>query len=152
MHSTVPKNGHLFPDECQTNDDCPLSKKCVRNECVDPCLTTSCGDRAECRVEYHTAVCYCPNTLQGNPLVQCINVGCRRHDDCNDDEQCDFKSQQCKPLCSPSPCAPGAQCDAKNHREHCSCISPLEGNGFVFCARRKSREPHPGLPEHVVRY
>lgn len=127
----------LLPDECLTNDDCPLSKACVSQECVDPCLRTSCGHRAECEVNYHTARCLCPQGLQGNPLVSCQAVGCQQDEDCDQKERCDFSSQQCIRLCQGQTCAQGAICDARNHKESCTCRPPLEGDGYVYCERRK---------------
>jgi hypothetical protein len=36
--------------ECVTNNECPLSKACVRKECKDPCIGT-CGSNAQCKYE-----------------------------------------------------------------------------------------------------
>ena len=124
-----------FADECLKNSDCPLTKACVAESCVDPCLTTSCGQRAECRVEQHQSRCYCPVGLQGNPLVQCIEVGCVSHDDCADNERCDYSRQSCEPLCKANKCAHGADCIAENHRESCHCRLPLKGDGYSFCTK-----------------
>ena len=48
--------------------------------CVDPCTLTQCGRGAQCRAEYHQAVCYCPSGLKGDPKVECANSKqtCRR--------------------------------------------------------------------------
>ena len=132
-------NPVIFTDECLTDDDCPLTKACVSQECVDPCLRTSCGSRAECQVEYHRPHCYCPISLQGNPLVSCDEVGCRQDEDCRGNERCEYLSQNCVPLCQQSPCAVGASCVAQNHREICNCIHPLQGDGYTFCDQRKLR-------------
>ena len=75
--------------------------------------------------------------MQGNPYVRCEKVQCRRDTDCHDTEKCDRAQQKCVPLCQDSPCTRGAQCDARNHREHCTCLPPLEGDGFVVCTQRK---------------
>ena len=131
-------NSKLIPDECLTNDDCPFDKACLSQECIDPCLQTSCGQNAQCSVEFHQSRCFCPQGLQGNPLVRCYEVGCRTDSDCRDSEKCDFSSQTCTPLCQGSPCVEGARCDARNHQEVCECIPPLKGNGKIYCERRKN--------------
>ena len=119
--------------ECLTNNDCPYDKACQNQECVNPCLTTSCGSNAICEVEYHQSRCICSPGLQGNPLVSCTEVGCRSDNDCNDREKCNHQTQSCEPLCQRSPCARSATCEAKNHRENCICPPPLQGDGFAFC-------------------
>ena len=126
-----------LPDECRVNPDCPLTKACRSEECVDPCQTTSCGENADCQVDYHTPKCVCRQGLQGNPYVRCEKVQCTRDTDCHDSEKCDRLEQKCVPLCQGSPCARGAQCDARNHREQCTCTPPLQGDGYVVCTQRK---------------
>lgn len=69
--------------------------------------------------------------------MKCVEVGCQRHEDCGDKEICNLSSQKCLPLCSRSPCAVGATCSAANHNEFCTCDPPLQGDGNVFCERRK---------------
>ena len=56
--------------ECETNADCDRSKACERNKCVDPCPGV-CGFRAECRVQVHVAMCYCPAGYEGDPFTSC---------------------------------------------------------------------------------
>lgn len=125
----------LSTDECQVNDDCPLDKACISQECQDPCRGTSCGTRAECKVEYHYPICFCPRGLQGNPLVACIEVGCLHDDECHHTERCDKVRGECVPLCLGQPCAVGASCTAQNHREVCNCDPPLQGDGHVYCTQ-----------------
>ena len=133
----------IFSDECQVNPDCPLDKACKNNECVNPCLTTICGTRALCEVDFHTAVCVCPLGLQGNPLVACFEAGCSSNNDCATNEICDyvpgtsFTKKECQPLCAPGNCAQGADCEARDHREICTCRHPLIGDGYVSCSERK---------------
>ena len=124
-------------DECKVNADCPLTKACVSQECVDPCLTTSCGTNAQCQVDFHTAKCVCRPGLQGNPYVKCLEVECRLDTDCGDRERCDRSKQECVPLCVEDPCALGATCEARNHKEYCTCNPPLQGDGYVSCTERK---------------
>lgn len=133
-----------FSDECLINDDCPLTKACVSKECVDPCLNTVCGSRALCKVEYHTAVCYCPPGLQGNERVGCIEVKCTTNSDCAGNEKCDYprgsQRKECIPLCQGQVCAFGATCSASNHQEECSCRPPLKGDGYASCTERKKSQ------------
>ena len=131
-------------DQCLTNADCPLTKACISDKCVDPCLSTFCGERAQCNVEFHKSHCYCPQGLQGNPLVKCLSVGCQSHSDCRKDETCDYLLHDCTPLCVDSPCAEGAYCEADNHKELCHCKLPLKGDGRVYCGRRKNKRQRYG--------
>ena len=134
---------YSFVDECQVDNDCPLDKACKSQECVNPCLTTICGTRAQCEVDFHTAICVCPPGLQGNPLVACIEAGCSSNSDCATTEKCDFvpgsgfTRKECQPLCRPGNCAQGAECSARDHREVCTCRYPLIGDGHVSCVERK---------------
>ena len=128
---------HNVADECKVNADCPQTKACVSQECVDPCLTTSCGTNAQCQVDFHTAKCVCRPGLQGNPYVKCLEVECRLDTDCGDRERCDRSIQECVPLCVDDPCALGATCEARNHKEYCTCNPPLQGDGYVSCTERK---------------
>ena len=126
-----------FQYECLIDDDCPYDKACVNKECTNPCQKVLCGERAECKAEAHKAVCFCPLGLQGNPLVACREVGCRSNSECPTTEVCDYlpsgSKKECQPLCIRNPCATGARCEAQNHRETCTCIHPLQGDGYVSC-------------------
>lgn len=57
--------------ECITNVDCPADRTCLRNKCIDPCIGT-CGKDAECSVNNHAVVCFCPKESTGNPFVACV--------------------------------------------------------------------------------
>lgn len=135
----IPTNKpYIFsPDECVHNNDCPFDKACIANECGNPCLTTSCGTGAMCKIDNHSPVCYCPVGLQGNAILECKPVGCHNDDDCQTNEVCSRGSGKCRALCTGQPCARGAECSAYNHREHCQCIPPLQGDGFVYCTECK---------------
>ena len=65
----------LFPappqPECRIDPDCPKTKACVREECVNPCHTTTCGINAECRVNNHRALCICKPGYEGDPYEIC---------------------------------------------------------------------------------
>ena len=135
-----------FLDECQVDRDCPLDKACKSQECVNPCLTTQCGSKAQCEVDFHTPICVCSPGLQGNPLVACIEAGCSSNNECATDQVCDFAPgsgftrKECQALCNPGNCARGADCTAKDHRETCICRYPLIGDGYAACLERKLRQ------------
>ena len=131
-----------FKYECLVDDDCPFDKACVNKECTNPCNRLICGSRAECRVDRHEAICFCPPGLQGNPVIACQEVGCQSNDDCSDREKCDYvtggsSKKECMPLCRSNPCAQGASCNAQNHQEICVCNPPLIGDGYATCYERK---------------
>ena len=131
-----------FLDECQVDSDCPYSKHCKDKECKDPCLEIQCGRRAICITQDHRAVCECPSSLQGNPLVSCTEAGCSSSLECSDNEKCDYVTpsstrKECEPLCRKNPCARGASCTTSNHREICTCDYPLQGDGYISCTECK---------------
>ena len=127
----------LFLDECSVDIDCPFSKECRNQECVDPCDYISCGSQALCKAESHIGICYCPQGLQGNPIVNCVEVGCQQDNDCSTSERCNRGTGNCTPLCTGQPCAQGAYCKASQHREICTCVAPLKGDGHIYCAECK---------------
>lgn len=57
--------------ECTVNSDCPPSRACINNKCVNPC-PGSCGLNADCRVLSHQPSCYCPPGYTGNPYSRCF--------------------------------------------------------------------------------
>lgn len=136
LHSRFSK--YYFLDECQVNADCPLDKACVSNKCINPCRQTSCGDRAECKVDYHQPRCVCPPGLQGNPIVKCVAVECHNDNDCASDEKCNPLTNKCFPVCQAERCgADEAICSGVDHRKVCSCPPPLLGNGNVYCGLKR---------------
>lgn len=56
--------------ECVLNTDCPKTKACVNNKCVDPCPGV-CGLNAECNVINHSPSCSCIPGYTGDPLTAC---------------------------------------------------------------------------------
>lgn len=104
--------------ECVTNAECASDKACINRKCSDPC-PGSCGQQAECRVLAHSAMCYCPSGLTGDPFTQCVR-------------------QQEPPTeivipCSPSPCGPNALCRAHNGLSICQCLPDYYGNPYEAC-------------------
>lgn len=60
---------------CQYNEDCPPDKLCDRLNriCINPCLSDSCGENAECTPKNHAAECRCPPGSRGNPHLSCTS-------------------------------------------------------------------------------
>lgn len=56
--------------ECIINSECPLTKACINQKCVDPC-PGSCGYNAECQVINHVPICHCLNGFTGDPFTGC---------------------------------------------------------------------------------
>ncbi|KAK4014726.1 neurogenic locus notch homolog protein 1 [Daphnia magna] len=106
--------------ECTQHEECRPSQACFNLKCVDPCQG-ACGDRAECRVENHKAICSCPKGYTGHPFT-----ACRPFD----------KSD----LCNPNPCGTDADCKPGtdrqgNDRPVCFCRVGYLGDPLVGCRR-----------------
>ncbi|KAG5669566.1 hypothetical protein PVAND_017453 [Polypedilum vanderplanki] len=43
--------------ECISNYECPTDKTCVKNECIDLCQFSNCGENSECIVQNHKMTC-----------------------------------------------------------------------------------------------
>lgn len=56
--------------ECVISSECPLSKACVNQKCIDPC-PGACGENSICRVNNHSPICSCPNGFTGNAFSRC---------------------------------------------------------------------------------
>lgn len=56
--------------QCVLNNDCPSDKSCVRNKCINTCLS-ACGTNAECNVINHIPMCSCLEGYTGNAFVLC---------------------------------------------------------------------------------
>ena len=57
--------------ECRSDPECDSHLACVREECVDPCYTSACGQNAHCKARNHRAVCICNPGFEGNPYAYC---------------------------------------------------------------------------------
>uniref|UniRef100_A0A8D8VM32 Neurogenic locus Notch protein n=1 Tax=Cacopsylla melanoneura TaxID=428564 RepID=A0A8D8VM32_9HEMI len=105
--------------ECVMNSDCPRTRACVNNKCVDPCVQT-CGIHAECKVVHHIPNCFCPPGFTGNPLSSCY-----AEPTCHVDLQVDLMKRH---PCMKSPCGPYSQCRAINEQAICSCLPGYYGS------------------------
>lgn len=121
------------PVECQINDDCPKSAKCIQEnnepKCRDVCAGIRCGVNAECRAENHAGTCVCRDGYRGNPkdrINGCkpVPVPCQQNSDCLSDSYCNGK--MCKPLCTSD-----SECQQQETCIGSQCINPcdLQPNG-----------------------
>ncbi|KAK6636524.1 hypothetical protein RUM43_010186 [Polyplax serrata] len=99
--------------ECADNSECPPSKKCSDNQCIDPCAG-QCGVNANCDVKNHVPVCSCPQHYRGDPFTSCRRV---------DPQE----------LCNPSPCGKNTECTVINNVPTCSCLPGYKGQPLTGC-------------------
>lgn len=59
--------------ECVMNSDCPRTKSCFNQKCVDPCVGV-CSSNAECFVVNHSPLCTCLPGYTGNPSIGCYEI------------------------------------------------------------------------------
>ena len=59
--------------ECTQNPDCPRTKACQNQKCIDPCPGL-CGINAVCNVQNHSPRCDCLQGYTGNPAVKCNKI------------------------------------------------------------------------------
>lgn len=117
--------------ECQINDDCPKSAKCVHEngipKCRDVCEGVKCGIQAECRSENHAGSCVCREGYDGNPkdkINGCKQIPrpCQQNSDCLSDSYCNGLT--CTPLCSQD-----LECQSHEACINNQCVNPCDFNG-----------------------
>lgn len=131
----------FFSAECKSDNDCPYDKLCLNENCLNPCLSMSCGRGAECIAQNHHAQCRCPLGTQGDPLLSCITGICHYNEDCADHEACDRLNRVCRPVCDDDTCADTANCRGQQHQPKCYCPPGTSGNPFVDCVAHIQPEP-----------
>lgn len=104
--------------ECVTSSECPTQQACINQKCRDPCPGL-CGQSALCRVLSHTPSCYCPEGMEGDPFVQCVQKRIQQLD-------------QLDP-CNPSPCGANARCTSRQDAGSCQCLEGYFGNPYEGC-------------------
>lgn len=104
--------------ECVTSSECPTQQACIQQKCLDPCPGL-CGQSALCRVLSHTPSCYCPEGMEGDPFVQCVEKRVQQLD-------------QLDP-CNPSPCGVNARCTSRQDAGSCQCLEGYFGNPYESC-------------------
>lgn len=60
--------------ECTSSAECPLSRACSNQRCIDPCKG-NCGSGAQCQVINHNPICSCPSGYTGDPFNRCVIEG-----------------------------------------------------------------------------
>lgn len=95
--------------ECQINDHCPKSAKCIHDKngvpkCRDACEDVQCGRNSECFAENHVGLCRCRSGYEGNPNrnngCKPIKTSCKSTLDCPTNSYC--SGGTCKSTCSSS--------------------------------------------------
>lgn len=98
---------------CLSNNDCPSDKRCINEQCINPCLYDNpCSPRAECHAQNHMSVCKCPAGLVGNPYIDCkpeVRHECVYDTDCSPTFAC--IQNKCKDPCVELvPCSLPSKC------------------------------------------
>ena len=103
--------------ECVLNSDCPTTKACQQQKCIDPCPGV-CGVNAQCRVRNHVPICSCNRNYVGDPFSVCNPT---------------TTTSRPAPVqpCNPSPCGVNAECNEQNRAASCKCIRDYIGNPYV---------------------
>lgn len=104
---------HCRP-ECTISSECPQTKACIREKCVDPCIG-KCGHNAKCFVINHTPGCTCDAGYEGDAFIGCSAIIIQEPID----------------PCNPSPCGDNSQCSIHNGAARCTCIPPYIGNPYA---------------------
>ncbi|ROT61488.1 hypothetical protein C7M84_020740 [Penaeus vannamei] len=125
---------------CSSDAECADDRKCFQGNCVNPCLVDNpCAPRAECQPIAHEARCFCPSGTRGDPLTQCVVIGCRASADCPADRMC-LNGRCLDPCVHNNTCAPNAQCRGVNHGVECRCPPGLEGIPSLACNEKQRRD------------
>ena len=128
-----PKLFFLLIAGCKSDNECPNNQACIQRECQDPCPFEQCGIKAICTVNAHRARCKCPEGHKGSPYVECKPYECLTNPDCPMIHAC--RNEKCVDPCD---CAANADCEARNHRGICTCISGYIGDPYIDgCRLRK---------------
>ena len=99
--------------ECTQNPDCPSTKICSNQKCVDPCPGL-CGINAVCRVSNHVPRCDCLQGYTGNPSVSCNKIP-------------EPVVEEIDP-CDPNPCGQYSDSREQNGACVCSCLPDYIGD------------------------
>lgn len=122
--------------ECQTDSECPDDKRCMSNQCVNPCAVSNpCTQNAECYGSNHKSNCKCLPGLTGDGFIKCLRAGCTSDHDCPSNRAC--YNEKCVDLCVISnSCAENADCYMYNHHINCRCPPELPyGNPYSYCEK-----------------
>ena len=120
------REGHICKERfcvagCTADSQCDKTEACINSECRNPCLSSQCGQCAECSVSNHEAFCSCPPTATGNPLTGCLPLtySCSKTADCSKGDRC--QDGVCVKQCSTAKdCECGKSCVSGTCRQQCS--------------------------------
>ena len=133
--------------ECTINPECPSSKACRDQKCIDPCPGL-CGVNANCQVVNHFATCKCDTGYRGDPFTSCQRIILTTEP---------IKADPC----DPNPCGDNSL-PPRIIGERCHCVCQHDMIGFppncrpecivnsdcsseTACINRKCQDPCPGL-------
>ncbi|XP_055715790.1 delta-like protein B isoform X1 [Phlebotomus papatasi] len=102
------------------------------------CASRPCGVGAQCQeAAGGRPVCSCPAGYSGNPLTQCVRLGCIDHGECGSHQVC--RSGSCVNPCVGT-CGTNANCEVRNHVPVCSCPAGYKGDPFSYCRQMDPAE------------
>lgn len=126
------------PIGCRSKSDCPLDKSCINSKCVNPCLSTTCNDSAECRVHYHEIHCVCPLGYQStnSGCIITKETQCISDIDCQPGTAC-VDAKCINPCLESQPCGVNALCKVIDTTPVktlvCECLPGNRGNALIEC-------------------
>lgn len=104
------------------------SARPVKDEIVNPCIPSPCGNFAQCNDVRGSAVCHCLPNYHGSP-PHC-RPECTVNSDCSNTKSC--ANERCIDPC-PGSCGMDSVCNVINHVPNCACKPGYEGDAFVRC-------------------
>lgn len=130
--------------ECVVSTECPLTRACVNQKCMDPC-PNSCGVNANCRIINHSPICFCNSGFTGDPFTACFRApGMSCTSILNSVKifigVLYFHCQRCletslepsppvqRDPCLASPCGPNAICQNVGQTPACTCSPEYRGS------------------------
>lgn len=124
-------------ESCTQNKDCSIGSACIDNFCRPLCSSDSvCFANEHCdkAVGICKPICRKDDDCRYNEIcdgISCI-AGCRTDSHCPSDKSC--IDNKCINSClTPTACGTNANCSIIDHRKHCICVKPLEGNPTESC-------------------
>lgn len=105
-----------------------LAQPPAKDEVVNPCVPSPCGNFAQCNDVRGSAVCHCLPNYYGSPPY--CRPECTVNSDCPNIKSC--ANERCIDPC-PGSCGMNAVCNVINHVPNCACKPGYDGDAFVRC-------------------